>query len=221
MGISVINEYLLKVLNVKPDSTLEDAKKSYHKLAKENHPDLFPKEDRHKQELKMMKINQAYMSIVSYMQDGTQNSEINDNKDYKSKFNNNESENVITREVGSLKDPSYTYYKLGFNFYSSALKIFNKRARFKRGKMAWRNISHTNMLKLAIQSIQYFEKSYQYFLIVVNDYPDCIWASDAQFRLNKLSKFNILYQKICENISSDMVRINKTKEKLLRNTHHD
>jgi curved DNA-binding protein CbpA len=36
----MINKYL-KILNLEADSTLDDARKAYRKLAKQNHPDRF------------------------------------------------------------------------------------------------------------------------------------------------------------------------------------
>ncbi len=203
----MINEYYYKILNVKPESSLDEIRSSYRKLAKANHPDLFPREERHSQELKMMRINQAYMSVLSCYNDqytsppaANQHEEPHEEKE-------------MTTEVGHLKDPSYTYYKLGFYYYSNALEIFNSRFKLRRDGRSRRFVSNEKLLELAILSIRYFRKSYEYFLTVVNEYPDSIWASDSEFRLNKLSKFNVLYQKICENISSDIKKIEKLRNR--------
>jgi hypothetical protein len=210
----MINEYYFKILNVKPESSLDEIRSSYRKLAKANHPDLFPKEERHRQELKMMDINQAYMSILSYYNDGYSPSDTEYSFTHTEEPERKEKEKESTTEVGHLKDPSYTYYKLGFNYYSAALEIFHKRFMLRKNGRARRSVSNDKLLKMAILSIRYFQKSYEYFLTVVNEYPDSIWTSDAEFRLNKLSKFNILYQKICDNIASDIKRIEKIKSRM-------
>jgi curved DNA-binding protein CbpA len=210
----MINEYYFKILNVKPESSLDEIRSSYRKLAKANHPDLFPKEERHSQELKMMNINQAYMSILSYFNDGYGPGEREYSSYHTDENEREEEEETRSTEVGHLKDPSYTYYKLGFNYYSTALEMFNSRFKLRRDGGAKRAVSNEKLLELAILSIKYFQKSYEYFLTVVNEYPDSIWASDSEFRLNKLSNFNILYQKICDNIASDIKRIEKIKSRM-------
>ncbi len=209
----MISEYYYKILNVKPESSLDEIRSSYRRLAKANHPDLFPKEDRHSQELKMMEINQAYMSLLSWYNDGYTSPGAQMSSPAADQEEKQDEEKVISTEVGHLKDPSYTYYKLGFHYYSTALEIFNSRFKLRRDGGSRRAVSNEKLLELAILSIRYFRKSYEYFLTVVNEYPDSIWTSDSEFRLNKLSKFNVLYQKICENISSDIRKIERLRNR--------
>ena len=53
------------LLGLAETPSLPDLKAAYHRLAKRNHPDLFPDVERRRQQLKMMRINEAYMLVMS------------------------------------------------------------------------------------------------------------------------------------------------------------
>ncbi|RKX79781.1 MAG: hypothetical protein DRP87_01985 [Spirochaetes bacterium] len=184
-----------KLLNLKPDASLSEVKEAYHREAKKNHPDLFPESERSQRELRMMKINEAYIAITSYLS-GTRykRSEI-PVREQKVKSE--------SREVGSLKDPAYVYYKRGFKYYTEGYRIFYRRYLKHEQKIRFL-FTFDYILKLALSSLQYFEKSYSYFLRVVEDYPESVWTADARMKLGRLETFNKIYQKICSNITEQI-----------------
>ena len=59
-----MNEYIQK-LKPSADLSLLEIKGNYRKLVKENHPDLFPLQERREQNIILMEINEAYLSVLS------------------------------------------------------------------------------------------------------------------------------------------------------------
>jgi hypothetical protein len=57
--------HFFRLLGVTPGADEATVKSAYHRLAKRNHPDLFPDDHRRVQQLKMMRINEAYMGVMS------------------------------------------------------------------------------------------------------------------------------------------------------------
>lgn len=53
------------ILGVSADAELADVRAAYRALAKRNHPDLFPDAERSKQQLRMMRVNEAYMAVLA------------------------------------------------------------------------------------------------------------------------------------------------------------
>lgn len=54
-----------RLLGLTPGCSVTDVRSGYRRLAKKNHPDLFPDQQRERQQLKMMRINEAYMAVLA------------------------------------------------------------------------------------------------------------------------------------------------------------
>jgi hypothetical protein len=189
-----------RMLHINKNASLEEVKKAYHNMAKKNHPDLFPENQRHIQQLKMMSINEAYMSIISHFKRMV--SDIHDDDNRKDEEVHTSNINVpADYQVGPLRDPAYTYYKRGFTHYTEGYRIFHSRFMLKKYSFKYINFNK-DKLQLAIRALQNFEKSYYYFMRVVSDYSDSIWARDAGIKLQVLEKINMIYHKICKNLSA-------------------
>lgn len=207
-----MNAIHYKILGVKADTPSDEIKNAYHSAAKKNHPDSYPHEERQKQHLIMMKINEAYMSIITNKNDKfikrtTESSKTQNNDE---KFD----EKTVLQEVGHLKDPAYVYYKLGFDFYNKGQVTFHKgfkqkgivdfKTYFAAKDDAKHGPSSKEILNRAVDAIQYFEKSYAYFLEVINKHSHSPWCEDAKSKLKDLEKLNEVYTKICLNMSDKM-----------------
>ncbi len=185
-----ISSYYYEVLSIKPGSNIEEVKKAYHKLVKKNHPDLFPDDQKHLQELKMIQIIEAYSRLTDEFKFDW--NEIKDDSmgwEYKpsSPF-----------EVGFHRDVEYAYYKQGFTNYSKALhgiKGIEKRSQLKTDWYYLRRFSN---------SLCYLRKADVYFSKILDEYPQSIWAYDAYIKVRRIEYFSRLYHKILMNIEKKL-----------------
>jgi curved DNA-binding protein CbpA len=218
--------YALLGLNSTP--SLSDLKVAYHKLAKRNHPDLFPDAERRRQQLKMMRINEAYMSVMSDVMGRPESGAGADDTDdqratpgpgpggqragsdpgareeffraWSRKAKPGDPSNSTA--IGKPRDPAYSYYKAGFRYYKlGATELFRKEAHKIRRYLITTGTADGYILRLALRALHYFERSYSYFLVVVDQYGDSPWSHDARYKLRRLEKFSAIYQRICENLS--------------------
>ncbi len=208
------------LLGLTRNSSLSDLKSAFHRLAKRNHPDLFPDAERRRQQLKMMRINEAYMSVMSdIVGDGAQpgvadpgprpangdqvSTDLNPEQFFRAwREKARPGEPSDSRAIGTPRDPAYSYYKAGFRYYNlGATELFHKDASKIRRYLITTGTADGYILRLALRALHYFERSYSYFLVVVDQYGDSPWSHDARYKLRRLEKFNSIYQRICENLS--------------------
>lgn len=201
----MISSYYYEVLGIKEGARLQEVKKAYHQLVRQNHPDLFPKEKKELQELKMIEINEAYARITEKLklqppkdQKEDQNwKEKNGSKVFKTPGNTEKY--IINKNVpGSHRDIQYVYYKQGFEHFSravSGIKSIERRVTLKNDLYYLRRFS---------ASIYYLRKADMYFSKLVEDYPESIWSADASIKIRKIEYFNRLYRKILMNIEQKL-----------------
>lgn len=212
--------YVILGLNSTP--SLADLKSVYHRLAKKNHPDLFPDDQRHLQQLKMMRINEAYMSVLSDLVESSGSGPPSAPEDAPRPAGGEPADPAAQTEqffaqwkvkarrgpdspstdVGSLRDPAYSYYKAGFHYYRlGATELFHKESSKIRQSLITTGTTDAYILRLALRALHYFERSYSYFFVVVDKYSESPWSHDARWKLRRLENFSAIYQRICENLS--------------------
>jgi len=59
------DSYFREILGVPPDATREQIRQSYRLRVMENHPDRFPAERKHLQELATITLTEAYSALMS------------------------------------------------------------------------------------------------------------------------------------------------------------
>lgn len=207
------------ILQISEDADICEVKAAYHRLAKRNHPDLFPDHQRQQQQLKMMRVNEAYMAVLSELLGGKGNApphpeeadqqprsaSTNPSRNeffalWKEKVRRGPLSNSTT--IGVPRDPAYSYYKAGFRYYNlGATELFRREAPKIRRHLEREGTTDGYILKLAIRALHYFERSYSYFLVVVEQHRDSPWYYDARWKLRRLEKFSAVYQRICENLA--------------------
>ena len=197
---------------MEPGAPLDRVKDAYHRAAKKNHPDLFPEEKRHSQQLRMMKINEAYLTIVSHAtegglrHDGPAGTEGSLAAAGVSRLSRGPG-----RAVGRLKDPAYTYYKLGFSYYTAGRKAFFDRYKSQNDRIHYMVDNH-EILLLAISCLKFYEKSYSYFLKVAEEYPDSIWYRDTLTKMYYLERYNAIYHRICTSLAAQLEAKKRERE---------
>ena len=198
-------ERYYKILGVEPGAPPDRVKEAYYQAAKKNHPDLFPEEERHSRQLNMMRINEAYLCIV------TQNSNFRPGRrgDNDAGTRSAATGKISRRPRGEeknlshLRDPAYTYYKLGFTYYTRGRKAFFDRYKPRENRFHYM-MDNREILLLAISCLKLFEKSYTYFSRVVEDHPDSIWYKDTVTKMYYLERYNAIYHRICTSIAAQI-----------------
>jgi curved DNA-binding protein CbpA len=203
-------EIYYRILECSPGASPVTVKRAYHRKCKENHPDLFPESERRRQELAMMRINEAYMTLATtFMSEGAGSANFEGTSSasfgasaHSEPFPDNAESNYTTA-VGHLKDPAYTYYKLGFEHYRKGYTSLAYRKQRIKGRDEFTESFQYDryILQLSINALQHFRESYRYFSVVTTDYADTPWAPDARYKLSRITGFNRIYQRICQNIS--------------------
>jgi hypothetical protein len=147
----------------------------------------------------MMKINEAYLTIVSATAGGR-----------KTASSGSAATSTVHRQtiipekaLATPKDPAYTYYKLGFNYYTAGRKTFFDRYKPKDNRYHYM-MDNREILLLAISCLRLFEKSYSYFLKVAEEYPDSIWYKDTLVKMHYLERYNTIYHRICTSIAAQL-----------------
>jgi hypothetical protein len=196
----MINPSHLKLLKICQTDTEEEVRLAYLRAAKQNHPDLFPEADRHTHERRMMKINEAYMAILAELKSG---GSLDSGQPAADRPQASSGDSHTVHAVGNLRDPGYTYYKLGFIYYKKGYMELNKRdPKVVKGLLIRKKSYNAYILKLSVKALHYFEKAYGYFLEVLNNHPESIWCKDSSAKLRRITKFSRIYNKICQNLSS-------------------
>jgi curved DNA-binding protein CbpA len=231
-----------KILGISEDVGLDELKAAYHSAAKAAHPDLAPPSEKHGAQLRMMRINEAYMEICALnLREpngeggpkgdavgprraegaGTEGPKQRRRREHEARAagaGRAPRDELASdgKALGSLRDPGYAYYKLGFTFYRRGYtELYSKDPRIIRKQLAERKTYDHYLLSLSIAALKHFEQSYRYFAAVIEYAPDSIWVADAKAKLRKLEKFNRIYQRICENLSHNL-RAKREEERALR-----
>jgi len=215
-----------RILGVERDAGLAELKAAYHRVAKRIHPDLAPAGEKRRAELRMMRVNEAYMAILAERMRGVPTGASAPDAEEPSGASARDAEGPkrdttsaapgsgatprpdaahsasTARAVARPRDPGYTYYKLGFDFYRKGYtELYSKDPRIIRKQLAELKTYDYYLLTLTISALRHFEQSYRYFAAVLEQAPDSIWVADAGAKLRKVEKFNRIYQRICENLS--------------------
>lgn len=194
------------LLHISPGANLSAVKAAYHRAAKANHPDLFPEAERKRREMVMMQINEAYMAIVCDRADTRTDSSRPKPAPLRPERRSE------TKELGHLRDPAYTYYKLGFRYFSEGRRTLSKHY-LNGGQRLDFSTENIHVLRLAVASLHYFHKAYSCFERVSTDFASSVWARDSAVKIYYLNRYNAIYQRICDNLSKQISVVNAARSR--------
>ena len=174
---------------LKPDdsSTPDEIKSRYRELVKKNHPDIFPQERRREQNLILMEINEAYLSLL--------NNSYATAKEY----------GEIRAESGSLpvvhREPDYVYYRSAIDHLNRGNYIFNWSRYLPVNHRYHFDVRKSSLLKTATEAIECYRLAYSLFLKVCTGYPSSVWVTDSMDKLDLIEKLNERYSEIIERLT--------------------
>ncbi len=187
--------FFRELLGVKPGAGKRDIKRAYHHLVRKNHPDCYPEEQKSLQEMKMIALNEAYSYLIEeragFSRAGTSESGT-------AKVKTTGEESAPHDAVGQHKDPAYAYYKQGFVHYSRALhgiEALHHAITFKKESFKPQMAVYQRFVK----SLTLLGRAHGYFMRVVEEFPQSMWRSDANIKIRRIERFNVLYRKIISN----------------------
>lgn len=204
MATVMVSRVYFDRLQCPPSASLPDVKAAYHRAAKSNHPDLFPEAERERREMVMMQINEAYMAIVC--------DRAGDHRGGATAVRaarpavRRPTPSPESREIGPLRDPAYTYYKLGFRYFSEGRRTLSRHYLSGALRIDF-STENIDVLRHAVAALHYFHKAYSCFDRVSSEYPSSVWARDSGVKIYYLNRFNAIYQRICENLSTQISKL--------------
>lgn len=181
--LHVMKNYI-RILRPDPSSTPDDIKKRYRELVKKNHPDLFPEDKRREQNLILMEINEAYLSVIA-----SSGAEIPQPA---------ETSDPSFSMPAIHKDPAYAWYKSATDHLNKGNYIFNWSRYAPRAGRYHFDVRKGSLMKTAAEALEHYRMAYGSFIKVCTVYPASIWAADSMEKLDFIEKLNERYNEIIE-----------------------
>jgi hypothetical protein len=190
------DSYFREILGVPPDATREQIRQSYRQRVMENHPDRFPPERKHLQELATISLTEAYGALMSgAIQRMASTYPADLASTYPADF-----ASADTAALALPRDPAYAYYKQGFINFSLAIHgiaAVNKKIAAGRSLPSRRRF---NTAEYFGTSLAYLRAAHGYFSRVVEDYAGSVWVADSRFKLRRIEGLTAIYRRILGNL---------------------
>ncbi len=169
-----------RIFGISENSTLSDLKIAYRKKVKEFHPDLIANKDKIESHLLMIRINHAYNNL-------------------RNRFQRVEYNNITQKSAKSDKDFAYEFYKRGIDIYHSIHPSKWHRMRiesfFTKGSEEAENKRNASIIE---DLVKLLPDAYYYFSVIMNEFPQSIWAGDSKKKMVEIEKMTVRYTKIIE-----------------------
>lgn len=175
----------IKLLKSGPAATPEEIKKNYRYMVKKNHPDLFPEEKRREQNYILMEINEAFLFLTG-------------EKEIKAGAGVRASSAGKPSAIIKSPNADYIYYKHGLGWLIKGHNIFNNSRYSVTNERNLFRVWNNKLIKNAYDALSSYRKSYEFFMKVINNYPESIWVNDCLERMNSIEKMNSRYARIIE-----------------------
>jgi len=180
-----------QLLGIEDTTNIQIIKSAYRKRVKETHPDNSSEENRFKNHLLFIQINQAYGRLIG-----------------KYKNRNEQKKNIVkataNKGIVEHKDPAYVFYRTGMQYF---MKIHpsqwsHQSNLFEKSKVPIDEKAQEENRQIVLELIKLFPRAYYYFSIVIHEYPNSPWANDALEKMKLIEDRTKKYSKIIESFKA-------------------
>ena len=194
------DSYFREILGVPPDATREQIRQSYRLRVMENHPDRFPAERKHLQELATITLTEAYGALMSGARRSAAELMARTPAAAAGVPHSQQGTVAAAAAVAPPRDPAYAYYKQGFINFSLAIHgiaAVNKKIAAGRSLPSRRRF---NTAEYFGTSLAYLRAAHGYFSRVVEEYAGSVWVADSRFKLRRIEGLTAIYRRILKNL---------------------
>ncbi len=206
------DRYFWELLGLEPGADRRALKRAYHQLARQNHPDFFPPEEKPLQGLRMITLNEAYAHLLrrtgAEMEAGEAEAsaagEEQPDPPAAGPFPARSPEQAPgcapRTGLGFHREPAYAYYKQGFVHYSRAIHGIQALYRSLRRLYPVHFDPRDDAYERFAGSLTELRRAHEYFQRVTEEHADSVWAPDARVKLARVERFSELYRRILRNL---------------------
>ncbi len=182
-----------EILGLAQTDDITAIKKAYRARVKTLHPDVINDVSDLKNHYLFVEVCKAYERLVCKSKD-------NDG----GKGRSTQSHTDINNGIQKHKDPSYVYYKSACKYYETVHPThWNLDQTITVNGKTREDNELQEETKDKVRIIAgLLPKAYYYFSVVVHEYPESVWAQDAQEKMLLIEKRMRLYRKILESFNS-------------------
>jgi hypothetical protein len=200
------DRYFWELLGLKPGADRRALKRAYRQLARQNHPDFFPPEERPLQGLRMITLNEAYAHLLRRAGADAESVEAEAVPAGQAPSDpppaappEAEPASPATG-LGFHRDPAYAYYKQGFVHYSRAIHGIQALYRSFRRLYPLHFDPRDDAYERFAGSLTELRLAHGYFQRVAEEHTESVWAPDARVKLARVERFSELYRRILRNL---------------------
>jgi curved DNA-binding protein CbpA len=206
------DRYFWELLGLRPGADRRALKRAYHRLARQNHPDFFPPEQKPRQGLRMITLNEAYAHLLR--RTGLEvEAEAGEQEAAEEPPTDPAASPAVPGSpapasataspatgLGSHREPAYAYYKQGFVHYSRAIHGIQALYRSLRRLYPVHFDPRDDAYERFAGSLTELRRAHEYFQQVTEEHADSVWAPDARVKLARVERFSELYRRILRNL---------------------
>jgi hypothetical protein len=185
----MITDYM--ILGIEETDDINLIKSAFRKKIKKLHPDLANEGDPIKNHFLFVEVCNAYNRLIGNKKNTMKRKD--ENITVKSNVN----------EITVHHDPAYVFYKTGMkNFMKIHPSQWNETNKMLNTKIAGHEKDQLVIKQRLLELARLLPRSYYYFRIVVQEYPDSIWAHDSNEKIKIIEDRMIKYNKIIDSFTS-------------------
>ena len=221
------DRYFWELLGLEPGADRRALKRAYHRLARQNHPDFYPPQEKPLQGLRMITLIEAYAHLLRR----TGGSATQEARAEEAPADRTARAGTASRvapasratpasrvtpaervtppaageAVGSHREPAYAYYKQGFVHYSRAIHGIQALYRSFRRLHPVHFDPRDDAYERFAGSLTELRRAHEYFSRVAEEHAASLWAPDARVKLARVERFSELYRRILRNLRNRAV----------------